>query len=165
MSRLHDSRASFRCAIAPEYGAARLRINGKSVACRVMETSCDAFSIAVDAKYSSRLLNSKSRLVLEYRDEKWLVSVHSHFKEGDTFRVGLCRERDLTKFKQPSSMSGMFSASQFSMTTDPSFLLALMVAFLLCCICLPGIGDSLGTAPRVREGVNSMFDYVTEAIH
>ncbi len=164
MTREHDRRKSYRCVIAPEDGAAKLKLNGKLVDCRVLDTSCDAFSIQIPAKHSHQLLARNPRLELSFRGERWEVNVNGHFRDQvDEVTVALERVRELTKLKAANSWGGA-SGGQFSAATDPSFLLALMVAFLLCCVCLPGIGDSLGTATRVREGMGVMMKYVSEAI-
>jgi hypothetical protein len=161
----NDSRSSYRCVIPAEVGAAKLKINGTLVECRVTDASRDAFGICISNKYARKLLGRKPRLELYFRSERWRVSVHSHYQETDTLlNVGLDRVCELTKPRLPSGFGGICGTAQVSLASDPSFLLALMVAFLLTCICLPGIGDSLGTAPRVREGVNNMVRYVTQAI-
>jgi hypothetical protein len=33
-----------------------------------------------------------------------------------------------------------------------------MVAFIFSCIALPGLGDQIGTAPKVKKGIHSVLD-------
>lgn len=164
MSRDSDSRQSYRCVIAAENGAAKLKINRRAIDCQVLDTSRESFGIRLSNKFSRKILQRKPRLELHFQGEQWEVAVISHFNEDPQYvHVGLARTRDLTKFSVQQSWSG--SAPKFSTSTDPSFLLALMVAFLLCCACLPGIGDNLGTATRIREGVSQMVEYVSKAVN
>jgi hypothetical protein len=70
--------------------------------------------------------------------------------------VVLERIAELTPVKMPSPWTTLFSL-QISRNTDPKFLLALMVAFIVVCLALPGIGDKLGTAPRIKNGVGTFL--------
>ena len=166
MVRENDSRNCYRCVVPVEVSAATLKINGRRYPCRVTDASRESFGICISTKCSRKLVVGKPKLELLFSNERWSVLVDSHFQESDELlHVGLARVRELTKVKSPVSVAGGLSSAHVSLTGDPSFLLALMVAFLLTCICLPGIGDSLGTAPRVREGVNNMVEYVTQAVN
>lgn len=164
MVRNVDLRSSFRCAVASEDGAAQLKINGKLHNCQVTNTSREGFGIRIARKVGSGI-NHRTRMELLYRNEKWEVTKGWEFQDNDhEMAIGLARVREVSKLKSPSSM-GFSLIPRISANTDPSFLVALLVAFLLTCLCLPGIGDNLGTAPKVRSGVNSMLDYVKDTFN
>jgi hypothetical protein len=164
MVRNVDLRSSFRCAVAPEDGAAQLKVNGKLHDCQVTNTSREGFGIRIRRKVG-RKINQRTRMVLLYRNEKWEVTKIWDFQDNDVdIAIGLERVRELSKLKPPKS-SGLNIMPRISANTDPSFLLALLIAFMLTCLCLPGIGDNLGTAPKVRSGVNSMLDYVRDTFN
>ncbi len=164
MTRSHDNRTSFRCAIAPEDSAAKVKVRGGMHPCAVLSTSRDGFSIRVKHALAMRIGKAKT-IQLWFRGEKWEVSVSSQYRDDEqTTTLGLTRIRELTKLKAPSSW-GWFAMPRFSANTDPSFVLALLVAFLATCICLPGIGTSLGTAPKIKAGLNSIIRQVVNTIH
>ncbi len=164
MVRNVDLRSSFRCAVAPEDGAGQLKINGKLHDCRVTDTSSEGFGILIGRKMGCTVTH-RSRLVLFYRNEKWEVTKLWEFQDNDReIAIGLARVRELSKLKSPVSL-GLNLMPRISANTDPSFLVALLLALMLTCLCLPGIGDNLGTAPKVRSGVNSMLDYVKETFN
>ncbi len=164
MVRNLDLRSSFRCAIAPEDGAAMLKINGKLYPCHVVNTSREGFGVVVPSQIADRL-KKRSKLELIFRNENWEVSKSWDFHENDgKTSLGLVRIRELSKPKVATSW-GFSVMPNFSSNTDPSFLMALLVAFVVTCLCLPGIGDNIGTAPKVRKGVNTMMKHVKETFH
>ena len=164
MTRAHDNRSSYRCAIAPEDSAAKIKIGGRLHDCAVTSTSRDGFSARVANRLASRLQRA-AEIQLWFRGEKWEVSVVSQFcEDAESTTFGLNRVRELTKIKNPSSW-GVSLVPRFSANTDPSFVLALLVAFLAICICLPGVGTSLGTAPKIKAGVDTILKRVTDTFH
>ncbi|MEZ6134815.1 MAG: hypothetical protein R3C53_07890 [Pirellulaceae bacterium] len=164
MTRPHDVRSSFRCTIAPEDSAAVVKISGKKFNCSVVNTSRDGFGIRVPCKLAKQLKKAK-RVELVFRNERWQVKPVSEFSEdGKTASVGLVRIVELTKINLHQSI-GFSSVPKFSPGTDPSFLVALVVAFLLTCVCLPGIGTHLGTAPKIRDGVSYLMRTVAETMN
>lgn len=159
-----ERRSSFRCSIAPEDGAARLKINGKVVPCVVINTSSEGFGIRVPKKIGQRL-TVKASIQLWFRNEKWQVVKAWEFQDhSQVMTVGLTRVREVTKIKAPSAW-GAALIPRFSSDNDASFLIALVVALMLTCICLPGVGDNLGTASKVRQGVNTMVKYVQDTFN
>lgn len=164
MVRNVDLRSSFRCAIAPEDGVAQLKVNGKLHDCQVTNTSCGGFGVRIRRKLGRRI-NRRTRLVLHYRHEKWEVTKSWDFQDNDVdINMGLERVRELTTLKMPKS-SGFNIIPRISVNADPSFLLAVLLAIMLACLCLPGIGDNLGTAPKVRSGVSSVLNYVRDTFN
>ena len=163
MALAQDEKGAFRCAIAPENSAAKLKVGGKQYDVSVLDTSRSGFTISLPSKQANRL-DGKKALELRFRDEQWEVAKQSAYNESPAVtHVGLHRVRDLTKIEEPSSW-GFTLLPKFASNTDPFFLLYLMVAFLVACICLPGVGDSLGTAPKVRKGIHSVLDSVRDTI-
>ena len=160
MSRKNDARVAFRCSVAPEEAAAKLRLRGRMHDCAVRDTSIGGFSIHVPPKLAKKL-QKNNRFELMYKGETWRVEVRFTYSEcSDYTVVGLHRAEDLTKFKSPSVWWAGLQRPD-SNVVDPAFLAVLVVAFLLACVCLPGIGDGLGTAPKVRKGLNSAYKALT----
>ncbi len=98
-------------------------------------------------------LRKKSNLRLSYRGELWEVNVEGEFCDTPkSASLSLTRVRDLTRVRLPSGLQFSFG-QMFSLQQDPTFLLALMIAFLAALFCLPGVGDQAGTAPKVSRAV------------
>jgi hypothetical protein len=164
MSRTIDERASFRCTVSGSDSRAKILVGGIWQDCAVVNTSRDGFGVRVKMAHGKKLLKAE-RIQLKFRNEHWDVTLASEFCDDDkTMTVGLLRQTELTKLNLRTSM-GLSMTPKFSSSTDPSFLLALVVAFLLTCVCLPGIGTHLGTAPKVRETVNTVVNQVIETFN
>ncbi len=157
MSRDQNERQEYRCCIASENSAGKLKISGHVYDVSVLNTSRTGFCIRASNSVANKL-RGKRRPILLYAGETWEVELKSRFSDESKFtNLGMTRVRDLTKFTQPSSwFSGLFSSSNYQ--SDPTFLAFLVLAFLTAIISLPGIGDSLGTAPKVREVIKSVID-------
>lgn len=156
MRHEQDRNSAYKCAIALENSSAELRVGSKSYRVTVLDASRDGFTIRVPNAILNRI-RGKGFCRLAFASELSEVECESEFADCTDFTsVGLKRIRDLTKFKMPSGFQFSFG-SMFSLQQDPSFLLGLMVAFLLACFCLPGIGDQIGTAPKVSRAVRSVW--------
>lgn len=146
-------RAAFRCSVAPENSSATLIAKGKKFQVRVLDTSREGFTIQVSERLVSKLANGQV-LRLLFNGENWEVRKQSHYNDDGSVNVGLQRIRELTKIKIPSNWFRFFQKSPG--TGDPTLAVYLMIAFLIACIALPGLGDNLGTAPRIRDGVQAV---------
>jgi hypothetical protein len=114
-------------------------------------------------KLASRL-TAKRTIVLYFAKEKWQVEVSSSYCEFDqTSIVGFTRIKELTKIVEPSSW-GLSMLPRINAQSDPTFLAYLMIVFLIAVVCLPGLGDGLGTAPQVRKHVKSVIKGFQERI-
>lgn len=157
MNSPQEDRHEYRCCIAAENSAGKLKIGGRLFDVCVVDTSRTEFGIRVPNAVAKRL-KGKRRPQLLYAGETWEVEPTTRFSEDSQYtQLGLARIRDLTKIPMPRSWP--FSAFHNPATqSDPTFLAFLIVAFLVAVLCLPGIGDSLGTAPRVRDAIESVVE-------
>ncbi len=136
MSYEQDRTAAYRCVIAPENSDAELRVGAKSFHVNLVDCSREGFTVRIPSTVLKRVRN-KPNLRLEYRGELWEVRIDGEFIEtGDTANLSLTRTRDLTRVRMPSGFQFSFG-QMFSLQQDPTFLLALMLAFLAACFCLP----------------------------
>ena len=155
-----DRTTAYRCLIPAASGSARLRVGKKFHECCVVDLSRDDFRVSVKRSLS-RSLKRATRIELWYNDERWLVKRLSDGSINGEAVVQLGRMEELTRIKPPAPWVGLWS-SRLSQRTDPRFLFALMLAFLVACVALPGIGDGLGTAPKVKAGVHTVLDTVKD---
>ncbi len=163
MQRPHNDREAYRCSVAPENAAAQLKIANKLHLVAVLDTSRNGFTIRMDAEASSKLVNGKC-YQLHFSEEHWEVKVESQYQDGRFANVGFSRVRELTRIEEPQTAWWQLLTNRQQANSDPAFLLYLMLAFLFACIALPGVGDSLGTAPRIRKGIHVVYEMITDLI-
>ena len=154
-----ERKNAYRCSVAPENSAATLAIGSKQVEVNVLDTSRDGFTIKVDKKTLKRL-NDGRNYHLEYNGEKWEVQKSSHYSDGDAMCVGMTRIRELTRIRVPSPWVNLFRRTPRE--ADPTLVVYLMIAFLFASIVLPGLGDNLGTAPKIRDGIHRVVKVVRD---
>ncbi len=151
-----DRSAAYKCIVSSDNSAAELRVGNKSFSVRVLDLSRDGFTIRVPNAILKKV-RSKANLRLEYASELWEVACDGEFSDSSDFtNLGLLRVRDLTKLKMPSGFQFSFGA-MFSLNQDPTLLLGLLLAFLAACFCLPGVGDQVGTAPKISRTVKAAW--------
>lgn len=153
-----NAHQEFRCCIAAENSAARLKIAGIWHKVCVLNVSRTGYRIRLPNSVAKKLRGGRAP-VLDFADEQWQVEVQSRYSDGNMFtELGLSRKKELTRYKVPSSWSFLLPNS-LNVNSDPAFLGFLVLAFLAAVLCLPGIGDSLGTAPKVRDIVQTVIRF------
>lgn len=146
----------FRCCIAAENSAGRLKIAGFWYSVCVLNMSRTGYRVRLTNSIAKKLRPGRTP-VLDFAGEQWVVDIKSRYSNQDEYtELGLARKKELTKYKLPRSWS-FTVPSCLNVDSDPAFLGFLVLAFLTAVICLPGIGDSLGTAPRVRDVVQAVM--------
>lgn len=157
MSRTKDERCAFRCSIPPEHSAAKLKVGRRFHSVSIVDTSRNGFTLRAPTALANKL-KLDSCYDLYFAGERWEVRLESRYSESsESMTMGCSRVRDLTKLRSPSSWCLPLLPKQDAQS-DPTFLLYLILAFLVAVFCLPGMGDGLGTAPKVRKGVNTLVD-------
>lgn len=156
MGRSTNAHKEFRCCIAAENSAGRLKIAGFWYSVCVLNMSRTGYRVRLPNSVAKKLRGRRVP-VLDFAGEQWLVDVKSRYSNDHQFtEFGLARKKELTKYTLPRSWS--FSMPNcLNVNSDPAFLGFLVLAFLTAVICLPGIGDSLGTAPKVRHAVQAVI--------
>ena len=108
-------------------------------------------------------MNDRKKYELRFSGDTWEVQRKSSFSESDDYaHVGFARVRDLTKLDEGTSWWPRLQ--RLTTGADPAFLMFLMIALLFTCVALPGIGDKLGTATKVRAGVHTIMDAFKEIV-
>ncbi|GAB5405089.1 MAG: hypothetical protein Aurels2KO_33200 [Aureliella sp.] len=162
---MHDTlkrRSAFRCAVAPEYSKGVLIVGRRKFAINVLDTSRDGYTLRCTAKIAEKFsAGSKARLV--FRGETWEIARKSLYNESnDVVHLGCTRIRDLTRTKEPRASIFAALVPQNALSSDPALLMFLLIAFMVACVSLPGLGNQLGTAPRIQKGINTIVKEVRE---
>lgn len=158
-----DRRQAFRCSVASEIAAAKLHIGSRAYDVLVRETSREGYTI-VATERTARRVESNCKKFLSFNGETWQVECSGVYQEDpQQIRIGLVRVRDCTRFKIPSSW-GFALLPKSNVTSDPTLPVGMIIAFLVVTMCLPGAGDSLGTAPRVRKAIHGIMDFFDKTV-
>ncbi|MEM8733272.1 MAG: hypothetical protein AAGG44_03570 [Planctomycetota bacterium] len=155
LHRSNYGAAAYRCVVAPERSRARIRVGKKRYLVTALFTSRIGFTIQTTPQLAKKLRYDRV-YTLEFGGEVWEVFKESQYQDGDMTQVGLTRGKEKTKLRQPSTSIPIF-LSKRDTHSDTSFLMYLCMILIVACIALPGIGDSLGTAPRIQRGLQMLF--------
>ncbi len=152
----NQSSPAFRCNVVPENSHGSMKVGWSWQDVRVLDTSRDAFTVEV--KHSVfRRLKEGCRTVLRFNDEIWQVECTAVFQlVSGKISLTMTRIKDLTQMHGPKS--NIWSVLPLpNPTADPVLPLALLISFLFACVALPGMGDTLGTAPKIRKVVQDVW--------
>lgn len=155
-------RKAFRCAIAPEHSQAVLRVGSRKHAINVLDTSRDGFTLRCPARLAKHFkAGGDAKLI--FRGEVWAVRRISLYNESSDFvHIGCERIQDVTRVKAPKSSFLAAMTPRFATSSDPTFLMFLVVALIIAVVSLPGIGDRLGTAKKINRGIKSVANEVDD---
>lgn len=155
----------FRCPIPSDQAKAVLLVGRRSIPILVQEASIDAFTVLVAPRYSSKLKVGRP-WTLEYDGTRTEIHPQWIFNSPDgQVQLGLRRLRDLTP--QPHVSRSFLTKVGGKRYEDPSFSAAAyggFVLFLFALMALPGLGDRLGTAPRIESAIRWVMQGIDKAI-
>ncbi len=146
----------FRCPVADDQKEGCLKFGWGRIFVLVDETSIDGFTIRLPDTELGRIPFGKSNWVLEHFGERSSVKAEWFLHHSDgVVQLGLRRLADLTPL--PATSSGF--RTLISVRGIASWMSACSEIWLGCAalivigvLTLPGLGDHLGTAPRIRQG-------------
>jgi len=131
----------------------------------VQETSIDGYTVLLSPKASSKLKVGRPWL-LEHEGARIEVHPQWFFNSPDgQVQIGLRRLRDLTP-PDPIRAS-LLTRIGGSRCEDPSVSAVAFggfVLFLFCLMALPGLGDRLGTADRIQDGLHWLMNEANQAL-
>ncbi|QDS87159.1 hypothetical protein EC9_13360 [Rosistilla ulvae] len=152
MSAVRSQDAFFRCPVTGKCAVGSLKVGRKRIPVTVIATSIDGFTLCVGKRYAKRirencswtlvLLNERSRVT-----PQWMFND----ADGDT-KLSVRRLQDLTP--QEGVRRSWFvwnHRSQDSGASTSGIALGGMLLLITAIVCLPGIGDDLGSAPWIRS--------------
>jgi hypothetical protein len=148
-----DRSCPYRCQVSADTSHAVIRARGRKLNCQVLDLSRDDFHVRIPKGRS--LVSKAKKIEVFYKGEHWLVAVDS--KDAPADELYLQRLDELTPMEKPCAWATL-SRLNLSSQTDPRFVMTLLLAFIFACLALPGRGDKLGTAPKVKNGIHSIFD-------
>lgn len=162
MIALENRKQAFRCSVSEELSKARLKTGIRTLNVHVRDTSREGYTIVATPAIAKRIPNKP--ILLEFNGETTLVEANGTYQdEPGVVRINLARLADCTKYSVPSSWWSIF-VPKVSVNSDPTLPVGMIIAFLVLSTCLPGTGDSLGTAPKVRWMLSNLWQIFDETI-
>lgn len=154
-----------RFRVASANSRALIRDGRRKAQVTVQETSIDGFTVLMSPKASSKLKVGRHWL-LEHEGARIEVHPQWFFNSPDgQVQIGLRRLRDLTP-PAPIRVS-ILTRIGGRRCEDPSVSAVAFggfVLFLFCLMSLPGLGDRLGTADRIQDGINWLMKEANQAM-
>ena len=152
-----DNRSFFRCPISDEKRSVTVRLGRKTIAAEMLEESISGFTLAVPKNIGKKAKSAK-KLTVEYDAGLYEVEFESSnpFDKGRV-RIGVRRVRDLTK---PATIKNTFLTQMFAPSLNAQSAAVAYGGFVLVLfsvLAMPGLGEKLGTAPRIEAAAKSMY--------
>ncbi len=164
MSERSEPDVYYRCPVQHEQARVQLRIAGRRIPATLCETSIDGFTLTLTAAQAKHVRLGKP-WILKTSSERTEVHAEWLFHAPDgTLQLGLRRMRDLTPSEEPRGVvfSSRSLKSQAASAASSEIAFAGLVIFLFLTLSMPGIGDSLGTAPRVRNALTTLWNAMSQ---
>lgn len=149
----------FRCPVPSDQSRGTIRIGRRKIEASIQDASIEGFTVLIEPKHAKRLAVGVP-WKLEYDGALLEIQAQWFFHAPDgRVQVGLRRIRDLT---EPERIGTWWPTTDNSRSAEDAgsstlafagFVLVLFVA-----LALPGLGDRLGTAPKI----GGAFDWVVD---
>jgi len=159
--------STFRCKVVGPT-AATLRAGSRVYAIDVRETSGSGFTLGIPNRIAKRLKVGK-RYELYYDERRILVAAR-HFLDasGGESRLEVVAVREYEP-KERWAFRLPFTKGSRVITQDSASTKTIayggFVLVLFCIMALPGIGEDLGTAPRIHKALRLIGNNVAEVVH
>lgn len=163
MTHPNTTGTAFRIPVAPKESKASLRCGGQRIPVTLQETSIEGYTVTVAIKHSHRLKLGRT-WTLVCRNERCRVHGEWLFvPQVGPLQVGL---RRLAEDAAPLYVGGIslpfgFRLRKFTDSNWPELIFTGSLLSLFTLLSMPGLGDDLGTAPRIRRFVNEVMRAIT----
>lgn len=134
----------------------------------VREKSGNGFTIGIDPKYAKKVKSGKS-YELRYEDRRVQVMAETFAEtvQGEArLQLGTIREfepRERWAFRLPFTKGTRVIKHDSFITSGAAY--GGFVLVLFCVMSLPGIGEQLGTAPRIESALELMGRNIVDVVH
>lgn len=148
----------YRCKVVGD-AAAILQVGSKHVNCHVRETSGSGFTVGLEQKLAKKIKLGQ-KIELRYEDRRILVMAKAFVEsvQGEArLMIETIREfepKERWAFRLPFSRGSRVINHESGISSGAAYGGFVLVIF--CVMSLPGIGDKLGTAPRIETALKMM---------
>ncbi|QDV11653.1 hypothetical protein CA51_15250 [Rosistilla oblonga] len=150
MSDVSTPASFFRCPISGERAIGVLKVGRRRIPVTLVDASIEGYTLRVAKKYARKLRKDR-KWILIAQHERTLVWPQWRFTaENGAATIAVCRLQDITPqegVRRTWQLTG--SIPKDSGSSLSGMALGGMLLLMIAIVCLPGIGDDLGTAPRI----------------
>ncbi|WP_068133503.1 hypothetical protein [Roseimaritima ulvae] len=151
----------FRCPVQPDLAKATIRVGRQSVIATLQEQSIDGFTLLVEPKHALKLQVGVPWVLITDSERLKVRAEWMFHAENGKVQLAVRRLEDLRKAEDSDRHSwAMFTrrvrGSGESGGNEIAF--AGIVLFLFIALSMPGLGDRLGTAPRIQAAVEGLIN-------
>ena len=158
---------TYRCKVVGDCPAT-LYVGHKAVKVFVRETSGSGFTLGIDPKLAKKVKSGRS-YDLRYDDRRVQViaETFSETVQGEArLQVGTIREfepQERWAFRLPFTKGSRVMKHDSIIGSGAAY--GGFVLVLFCVMSLPGIGEQLGTAPRIESALEMMGRNIADVVH
>lgn len=156
--------SSYRCKVVGD-ASASLWLGRKKLSLAVREKSGSGFTLGIDPKKAKRLKCGRT-YELRYDERRLAVRAEAFVDsmEGEArLRVITMKEfepKERWAFRLPFTRGAKVALHESALNSTAAY--GGFVLVLFCVMALPGLGDTLGTAPRINSAINLMVRNISE---
>jgi hypothetical protein len=152
----------YRCQVTPEQSAATISFAGRRIPVVLRESAIDGFTISIADRYAGRLVLGRQWMLRTGRQRNRVHAEWLFHSPGNDLQVGLRRLGEIEASVEPTggwrTYIGNVRRSDYTNPAGLCFAALVVVIFLLAS--LLGVGDALGTAPRIQRLAETLLDGV-----
>jgi hypothetical protein len=158
--------ATFRCKVLGD-SAATLYVGQRRLKVKVREKSGKGFTIGIDPRMAQKI-KPGSRYQLQYDDRRIDIIAETFVESvrGEArLQVGTIREHEPKErwaFRIPLIKGSRVINHDSGLASGAAY--GGFVLVLFCVMSLPGIGDQLGTAPRIESALHLMGENISDVV-
>lgn len=158
---------TYRCKVVGD-SAATLQVGRKPLKVFVRETSGGGFTLGLGPKLAKKIKSGKS-YDLRYDGRRMQVIAETFVEtvQGEArLQVGTIREyepKERWAFRLPFTKGSRVIGHDSGINSGAAY--GGFVLVLFCVMSLPGVGDRLGTAPRIESALAMMSKNITDVVH
>ena len=159
MTNAHSMTNCYRCPVDADRATAILQVGRRRIQVKILDTSIEGFTIVIKP-HDVRRLRYDVTWLLTTCNEKCVVHPEWMYNADATNgQLGLRRMQDVTRAKVQRKQKRSFGNghSRGGESDLSSLALGGMIMLIIAIISLPGIGDDLGTAPRIQSMLHEGF--------
>ncbi len=154
-----SSSAFYRCRVQPDVATATICSGRRRIPAQLQEQSIDGFTLLVKPKDALRLQVGKT-WILKTQGENTRIHAQWMYQTDDGhLQLAVRRLEDLTPQQEDDHRSLAWFSRDTRRAGDSSgneIAFTGIVLLLLMALSLPGLGDQLGTAPKIQATVRSI---------
>ncbi len=165
MSEDPANRDFFRCPVQAEQATATIKCGLRRIPVTLRETSIDGFTVVVAARYAGQLRVGTAWTLITKAERNIVHGEWIFMSPEGSLQLGLRRIQDITPIAQPrGSWLPKFLSRRQGKHSSPEILLVGVILVIIIALSSPGMGDTFGTASKIRRFVTEVIGAIRSFI-